>query len=146
MTTLAIQPTAAVDTHALSPSRARLWTGRGLSALVITALSLDTIMKVVQAAPAVEGTAKLGYPSGSVMLIGILEAICLVLYAYRRTAALGAVLLTGYLGGAVATHLRLDDPLFTHVLSPVYVAILAWGGLYLRDRRIGDLLRAAVRE
>jgi hypothetical protein len=100
-------------------------------------------VKLLQLAPAVEGTAKLGFPPDSVFIIGLLELACVVLYAYRRTSMLGAVLLTGYLGGALATHFRLGDPLFTHVLFPTYVASFAWGGLYLRDARLRGLVRAA---
>jgi hypothetical protein len=138
MTTLAIQTTAAADRE---PSRTRLWTGRVLSGLAVLFLSFDAIFKLANTKPAVEGTVKLGYPPDSLLTIGLLEAICVALYVYRRTAPLGAVLLTGFLGGAVATHLRLGDPLATHTLFPVYVASFAWGGLLLRDGRIGALLR-----
>lgn len=90
--------------------------------------------------PAVEGTVSLGYPLDSVRVIGIVELVCLVLYLVPRTSVLGALLLTGYLGGAIATHVRIGNPLFTHILFPVYVALFVWGGLFLRDPRLAELL------
>ncbi len=124
------------------PSRRALWTGRVLSALAILFLGFDTLMKILRLPPAVEGTRELGFPESAVLGIGLTQLACLLAYVVPRTSALGAVLLTGYLGGAVATHVRLGNPLLTHVLFPVYVAALAWGGLYLRDRRVRALLRA----
>jgi hypothetical protein len=121
-------------------SRAQLWTGRGLSAFILLLLAFDTMFKLMQAPEAIKGTAELGYPAHSVLVIGVLELICVVAYLIPRTAVLGAVLLTGYLGGAIATHVRLGNPLFTHVLFPVYVAAFIWGGLYLRDRGLRALL------
>jgi hypothetical protein len=102
-------------------------------------LAFDTILKVLRLDPAVEGTTSLGYPADSVLWIGAIELLCLVLYLVPRTAVLGAVLMTGYLGGAVATHVRISSPLLTHILFPVYVALLLWGGLYLRDPRLRAL-------
>lgn len=92
---------------------------------------------------AVEGTVQLGYPEGSLLAIGIIEITCVVAYAIPRISVLGAVLLTGYLGGAIATHVRVESPLFSHTLFPIYIAILVWGGLYLRDARVRGLLGAA---
>jgi hypothetical protein len=102
-------------------------------------LAFDTILKVLRLDAAVEGTASLGYPLSSVQWIGAIELVCLVLYLVPRTAVLGALLMTGYLGGAVASHVRIESPLLTHVLFPVYVALLLWGGLYLRDPRLRAL-------
>lgn len=121
-------------------SRAALWTGRGLSGFITLALALDCVMKLVQHPEAVKGTAELGYPASAVFVIGVIQLVCLLAYVIPRTAVLGAVLLTGYLGGAIATHVRLGNPLFTHVLSPVYVAAFIWGGLYLRDRAVRAVL------
>ena len=87
-----------------------------------------------------EGTAQLGYPAAVVFGIGVLELLCLAAYAFPPTAVLGAVLLTGYLGGAVATHVRVGSPLFTHILFPIYVAALIWGGLYLREGQLRGLV------
>jgi hypothetical protein len=88
----------------------------------------------------VEGTTELGYPESVVVGIGIIELVCLVVYLIPRTTVLGAVLLTGYLGGAIASHVRIGSPLFTHVLFPIYVAALIWGGLFLREGRLRALI------
>jgi hypothetical protein len=100
----------------------------------------DTGIKLMREIHAVEGTVQLGYPDATVQLIGIIEAVCLVLYLIPRTSVLGMVLMTGYLGGAVATHVRLENPLFSHVLFSVYIALLMWGSLYLREPRLRALL------
>jgi hypothetical protein len=91
---------------------------------------------VLKLAPAVEATTQLGYADSVVVPLGILQLACLIVYLIPRTSILGAILLTGYLGGAIATHVRVDSPLFTHVLFPVYVAVLLWGGLFLIDGRL----------
>lgn len=116
------------------------WAARILSGLAIAFLTFDTGMKLLQAPAAMQGTTELGYPASSVLTIGVIQLACLVAYVMPRTAVLGAVLLTGYLGGAIATHLRLGNPLFTHQLFPLYVAALLWGGLYLREPRLRALL------
>jgi DoxX-like family len=116
------------------------WAARVMSGLAIAFLAFDTVMKVLLAAPAVQGTTELGYPDSAVFTIGAIQLVCLVTYVIPRTAVLGAVLLTGYLGGAIATHLRLGNPLLTHQLFPLYVAALLWGGLYLREPRLRALL------
>ena len=89
--------------------------------------------------PVVDSFNQLGYPVGLSRAIGIIELICLVVYLVPRSAVLGAILLTGYLGGAVATHVRVESPLLTHVLFPIYVAVLLWGGVCLRDDRVRAL-------
>lgn len=124
------------------PSRTRLWTGRALSGLALLFMAFDSVVKLIQIAPAVEGTVELGYPASSLLTIGIIEITCVIAYAIPRISVLGAVLLTGYLGGAIATHVRVENPLFSHTLFPIYVAILIWGGLYLRDARVRALLGA----
>lgn len=110
------------------------------TAIVALFLAFDTLLKVLMLAPAVEGTTALGYPAESVMWIGLIQLVCLVLYLVPRTAVLGALLMTGYLGGAVATHVRISNPLLTHTLFPIYVALLLWGGLYLREERLRALV------
>lgn len=97
-------------------------------------------MKLWKPAPVLESFARLGYPEGVATGIGILELVCLAVYVIPRTSVLGAILLTGYLGGAVATHVRIGDPLFTHVLFPTYVGLLLWVGLFLRDARLRSLI------
>lgn len=128
---------------------ARVWMAHVLGALATLFLAVDSILKVLRTSPAVDATTSLGYPAATVMPIGLLETLCLVLYVMPRTSILGAVLLTGYLGGAVATHVRVGSPLFTHTLFPIYVAALVWGSLVLRDAQLAALVpfaRARVRE
>jgi DoxX-like protein len=114
-------------------------------ALAALFLLLDAAAKVLAARPAVEGTVALGYPEGLVAVVGVVELACVVAYAVPRTAVLGAILLTGYLGGAVATHVRIGSPLASHVLFPVYVALLVWGALFLRDARLRALVPLSAR-
>ena len=92
-------------------------------------------MKLMKARVAVEGTIQLGYPESVIVWLGIVLLASTLLYAIPRTSILGAILLTGYLGGAVATHERVGDPLFSHAFFPVYLGVLPWGGLLLRDNR-----------
>jgi len=120
-------------------SRKAVWTGRTLSALAILFLALDSLGKLVEAAPVVAGTIQLGYPPTVVFGLGVVLLLCVAVYAVPVTSILGAVLLTGYLGGAVATHVRVGNPLLSHTLFPTYVAALTWGGLYLRDARLRAL-------
>lgn len=126
--------------HTAPVSKTQLWAGRIMGGLAILFLVFDTVLKLVRAAPAVEGTAQLGYPAGLVVGIGIIEAICLVAYVIPGTSVLGAILLTGYLGGAVATHVRVGSPLFSHILFPIYVGVLIWGALVARDERVRALI------
>src|SRR5678815_3070668 len=127
---------------ARSSNRA-LWTGRVLSGIAVAFLVFDMAIKLSGAKEAVEGTTQLGWQPHHLPILGAIQLACLIVYLIPRTAPLGAVLWTGYLGGAIATHLRLDNPLFTHILFPIYVAAFVWGGLYLRDVRVRALLRAA---
>jgi len=121
-------------------SKAMLWTGRVLSGLAVLFLTFDAVLKLIKIPPVVEGFAKLGYPANLSVPIGIALLVSVVIYAIPRTSVFGAILLTGYLGGAVATHVRVGDPLFSHILFPTYVAALLWGGLYLREDRLRALI------
>ena len=114
--------------------------GTASTTLAALFLTFDTVLKVLKLRPAIDGTVSLGYPVESVQMIGFVELACLVLYLVPRTSVLGALLLTGYLGGAIATHVRIGNPLFTHILFPIYVALFIWGGLYLRESRLRELL------
>lgn len=116
------------------------WAGRALSALAILFLLFDSVGKLLQVPPVIEGTMRLGYPRDFVLTLGVILFGCVVAYAIPRTSVLGALLLTAYLGGAVATQVRIDAPLFTHVLFPTYVATLVWSGLLLRDARLRAFL------
>jgi hypothetical protein len=118
----------------------RLITSYVLTTLVALFLAFDAVLKVLRLAPAVQGTAQLGYPVERVFVIGVIELICLVLYLVPRTSVSGALLLTGYLGGAIAMHVRVGSPLLGYTLFPIYVAVMVWGGLYLREPRLRDLL------
>lgn len=129
-----------MDNHAVPVSKTRLWAGRIITALPVLFLLLDTVMKLMQIAPVIESFTQLGYPPRLAPGIGILQLVCLVLFVIPRTSVLGAILLTGYLGGAVATHVRIGSPLASHILFPVYIGILIWVGLLLRE----DRLRALV--
>jgi len=127
-------------TTSRADSRRRLWAGRVLSGLAVLFLLFDSTGKLLQVQPVIDGTIRLGYPRDIVFSLGVILLSCVVAYVIPRTSVLGALLLTGYLGGAVATHVRVENPLFSHVLFPTYVAALLWGGLILRDVRLRSFL------
>jgi hypothetical protein len=116
------------------------WAGRAATALVIAFLSFDAAGKLLEVPEVVNGTAELGYSTEVVFGLGLTLFACTLAYAIPSTSVLGAILLTGYLGGAVATHVRVGDPTFTHVLFPVYVSLLSWGGLWLRSPQLRSLV------
>ena len=125
------------------PSKASIITGRVLSGIAISFLAFDGVMKFFMdklPPEALEAGAALQWPIEKMPLVGTILLICLALYIIPRTSILGAVLLTGYLGGAVASHIRVSNPLFTHTLFPIYVAVLVWLGLYLRDVRARNII------
>jgi hypothetical protein len=115
--------------------------GTVLAGLAALFLAFDAAMKLANVAPVRDAMAHVGYPTDLARILGAVLLVCVALYVNTRTAPLGAVLLTGWLGGAVATHVRIGDPLFSHVLAPVYFGALIWGGLYLRDDRVRALVR-----
>ena len=123
-------------------AKASIWAGRVLSGLVIVFLLFDGAIKLIPLSVVTETSAQLGLPASVSMArtLGTLTLLCTVLYAFPRTAVLGAILLTGYLGGAIATHLRVGSPIFTHLLFGFYLGLMAWGGLYLRDGNLRRLL------
>ncbi len=118
------------------PSRRRRLTGVTLSGLAVLFMLFDGVFKLLQAQPVMESMKSLGYPVHLAPTFGLLQLACLLLYVVPRTSVLGVVLLTGYLGGATASHVRQLAPLLTHILFPSYIAALLWGGLYLRDARL----------
>ena len=126
-------------THTVPVTNMTRWVGRIVSALPALFLIFDGVIKVLQLAPAVEATTQLGYPEHVVLGIGILELSCLAVYVIPRTSVLGAILLTGYLGGALATQVRVDAELFPLVF-PIMMGLLLWGGLYVRDDRLRVLI------
>lgn len=125
------------DTQTVSTSKPMLITGRIIRWLVIAFMLFDASIKIAQIKPAIEGSVKLGYPAGEVLPLGIVLLGCVVLYAIPRTAVLGAILLTGYFGGATATQVRVQDP---WLVFPVFLGVLTWFGLFLGDARIRSLI------
>jgi hypothetical protein len=118
------------------------WIGYGLSGLVILFMLFDGAIKLVPLDAVVDATAALGFPASATLArgLGVLGLACTALYVFPRTAVLGAILLTGYLGGTVATHLRVGNPVFSHMLFGVYLGLMLWGGLFLRDQRLRELI------
>lgn len=114
-------------------SKAAKIAGWIMSGLVILFMLMDSIMKFVQPDEVIEGTVALGYQPHHISTIGALGLLCTILYIIPRTAIIGAIFMTGYFGGAIASNFRLDNPLFSHVLFPIYLSILLWGGLMLRQ-------------
>jgi len=112
------------------------WMALVIGAIVVVFLAFDSAVKLLRLQVAIEGTTRLGYPEHLVVIIGVVELLCLLAYVIPRTAPVGALLLTGYLGGATATQVRVEDPWF---LFPVAVGVLTWGALWLRDPRVGAL-------
>lgn len=125
--------------------KGRPWAGYIVSALPVLFLFLDAVGKLFKPEPVVTGTLELGYQESVIVPLGIVLLISTVIYAIPQTAVLGAILLTGYLGGTVATHVRVGNPLFTHTLFGVYLGILLWLGLYLRDVRLRELVPLVLR-
>ncbi|HEX9524672.1 MAG TPA: DoxX family protein [Reyranella sp.] len=125
-------------------SRTALWTGRVLSGIAVLFLLFDGAIKLVPIQPVTDSLRELGYPASDsfARFLGVMTLLCTALYAWPRTALLGAVLLTGIMGGAIASHLRLGDPLFSHTLFGVYLGLLFWVGLWLRDERVRRIMPA----
>ena len=123
-------------------SKPALWTGRVLSGLVILFMLFDGAIKLVPWPVVTEAMDRIGYGSSESLArsLGVITVVCTVLYAIPPTSILGAILLTGYLGGAIASHLRIDSPLFSHVLFGFYLGVMVWGGLWLRDRSLRTLI------
>ena len=127
-----------VETH--HASSAAVWIGRTMSGLVMAFMLLDGVMKLIPMDVVISTSEQMGISGSLARPLGIIGLSCTLLYAIPRTSVLGAILLTGYLGGAIASHFRLSDPIFTHTLFGLYLGLLAWGGLYLRDARLRALI------
>ena len=127
-------------THAPPLAQPVARAGTFVSALPVLFLLFDSAIKLIVIQPVVDSFTQLGWPVELSIPIGVIELACIALYLAPRTAVLGALLLTGYLGGAIATHVRVGSPLLTHTLFPVYVALLLWGGLMLRESRLRELI------
>ena len=122
------------------PSQGRLWAGRILSGLAVLFMLFDTVIHFLQPKAVVDAFAQLGFPLSVARPLSVIELLCVVLYVIPRTSSLGAILLTGYLGGAIAAQVRIGAPLISTTLFPIYIALLLWGGLYLRDERVRALI------
>lgn len=122
--------------------RSRMWwTGFALSAVVVLFLVMDAGMKLAAVQPVLDAGQQIGFPGAAMARkLGAILLVCTLLYIWPRTSLLGAILVTAFLGGAVATHVRLGNPLFSHVLFGVYVGVLLWTGLVLREPRLRELL------
>ena len=123
-----------------APSTAARWTGWILTGLVVVFFTIDGTLKLLEHEEAMRATQQIGFPAQVVSGLGLTTLAIVALYLYPRTAVLGAILMTGLLGGAVAAHLRIGSPLFTHVLFGVYVGVVAWLALFLRNLRLRDVL------
>jgi hypothetical protein len=123
-----------------APSKVKVWTGRVMAGIVILFMLMDSVFKFMVNEQVIEGTTALGFQVHHLPIMGTLGLLATILYIIPRTEFLGAILLTAYWGGAVATHVRLDNPLFSHILFTVYLGILAWGALYLKSAKFRDLI------
>ena len=128
--------TIQIQQNAKTHSNKALWTGRTISGLCILFLLVDSIMKVIMNPISVQASGQLGWSANAVQPIGIVLLLCTILYCVPRTAILGAIFLTAYLGGAVATMARLGQPFY----FPLFFGVLVWGGLYLRDEKLRALV------
>ncbi len=125
--------------HTLPVSKKRIWIGRIASGLAVAFLLFDSLTKVLQVPWVVKASTQMGFPVGAILPIGLVLLACTIVYCIPRTAILGAVLLTGYLGGAVEVNVQAGLPLASHTLFPIYFAVFVWGGLALRDRRVWSI-------
>ena len=121
-------------------SNKALWTGRVVSGLVVAFLLFDGAIKLIPLDIVISTSRELGIPAEFARVLGVLTLLGAALYAFPRTAVLGAILLTGYLGGAIWTHMRIDSPLFSHTLFGVYLGLMIWGGLWLRNATLRELI------
>lgn len=138
--TLAV-PAAAVSNATSSTPKHRARTiGRIMSGVVNAFMLFDSVIKLAEIDEVREGFVQFGFAAEHAPLIGLIGLVAIVTYAFPRTAVLGAILLSGFLGGAIVSHLRVGSPLFSHTLFPIYVGVIAWGGLYLRDERVRALI------
>ncbi len=126
-------------TRSSSISRGRLWAARFMCGVVVLFMFIDGVGKIAKPAQVVESTLALGFAEKHLVILGVIGLCCTFLYAVPRTRFLGVLLLTGYLGGAVAAQVRLDNPLLSHVMFPLYIAVLAWGAIWITDRRLRNL-------
>lgn len=132
--------TASPLSQPVAISKTRLWASRIMGGLVILFMLMDSIFKFIPNEQVTKGSTDLGFQVHHLPIMGTLGLISVLLYIFRRTEILGAILLTGYWGGAIATHVRLDNPLFSHILFPVYLGLLAWGAVWLKNDELQKLI------
>jgi hypothetical protein len=132
--------TAHAISQPIAMSKTRLWASRIMGGIVILFMLMDSIFKFVPVEEVIKGSTDLGFQVHHLPIMGTLGLISVLLYTFRRTEILGAILLTGYWGGAIATHVRLDNPLFSHMLFPVYLGLLAWGAVWLKNEQLQKLI------
>lgn len=132
--------TSTTNEQAMGISKGRMWAGWIITGLISAFMLLDAAMKLLKPKPVIDAFARTGWPTELSVTLGVILLVSTALYLIPRTEILGAILLTGYLGGAVATNLRLENPLFSNTLFPVYFGVLVWGALWLRDRKIQELI------
>jgi hypothetical protein len=132
--------TIETSVNASTVSKPRLWTARIMGGLVVAFMLMDSIPKVIPNEATTAGMAGLGYQAHHIPIFGTLAFISTLLFVIPRTQILGAILLTGYFGGAIATHVRLGHPLFSLILFPGYLAVLAWGSLWLKNEKLRKLI------
>jgi hypothetical protein len=123
-----------------APSKGKVWASRIMGGLVILFMLFDSIFKFFVNEEVIKASAELGFSAHHLPILGTLGLVSILLYAFPRTQIIGAILLTGYFGGAIATHVRMDNPLFSHVLFPVYLAVLAWGAIWLKNERFRNVI------
>lgn len=131
-------PSAATATT--PTSRIQLWAGRTLTAIPALFMLMDGVGKILRPPAVLEPSLAMGFNAQDVLTLGIIQLACVAFFLVPRTAALGGILLTAYLGGAISIHVKLHNPLFTHILFPVYLGVMVWGGLYMRDSRVRALI------
>jgi hypothetical protein len=129
--------------QAAGTSKGQLWTGRIFSGLSVAFLLFDATIHIMKPPAVIAGFTALGFPVSVAVPLGVLELVFVILYLIPRTSVFGAILLTGYLGGAIAAQVRIGAPLFSTILFPIYVALFLWGGLYFRDPRVRALIPIA---
>ena len=128
------------DTSSASVSEKKVIIGRIMSGIAVLFMLFDSITKILKTPQVMQASVKLGYPENTIPIIGLILLVLTIIYIIPRTSIFGAILLTGYLGGAVASNLRIMNPLFSNTLFPIYFAILVWGGIYLRDNFISQFV------
>jgi DoxX-like family len=137
MTSMTQSPAIPPSAVPVPTSKGMMWAGRVISAVPVLLMLFSAVLKLVKAAPVVQGFPRYGYPEGLIVILGVLELLSCIVYVIPATAVLGAILMTGYLGGATATNVRVGDPSY---IMTVLLGVFVWGGLFFRDNRVRALI------